>query len=334
MKMEMPHSLVSKRVEQHVSMTALVAIALLSIGAPLLAQIRGIRGTVSDEQGQPLAGVAIVVEIVGISESDTAFSARTIERDQRWQAHTNDKGEYFVRLPHNAVYLLTASEIGFTTLATQIRLSGDGVTAANVRLSRFVPTGRRDQCTTSAALESIERAGRAGAGNPPLARLFTWVASVRIHVPGCHDSPVSQIAQWSHQDLSILLRDLAQLVKFFERIDAGRSEESASIAGGARGALQPDQLVFAIYDRRFTLSELERLLYGSEPLAANQLLTRGAVLHADIAQFATGDLKGAPLVEDGGSKGWRPRTGHWQIGRELLDSIRPNPSNHEDVLRW
>jgi tetratricopeptide (TPR) repeat protein len=79
---------------------------------------------------------------------------------------------------------------------------------------------------------------------------------------------------------------------------------------------------------------LERLVYGGDQLAANRLLKRGAVLHADIAQFALGDLKGAPLVEDGGSKGWRPRTVHWEIGRRLLDGIRPDPSTDEDVFVW
>ena len=61
------------------------------------------------------------------------------------------------------------------------------------------------------------------------------------------------------------------------------------------------------------------------------MLRRGAVFHADIGIFVPGNLSRYPLVEDGGRKGWREGSSHWEIGRALLDGIMPSPGS--DVER-
>jgi predicted Zn-dependent protease len=134
------------------------------------------------------------------------------------------------------------------------------------------------------------------------------------------------VGRWSQDDIERLLRDVRELVKFLQRAHEGRE------AGGGRSAR--DRLILSIYDRRFTLDELERTYYGGASLTANGLLRRGAVLHADIARFIAGRLAGEPLVNDGGRKGWRPGTPHWEIGRELLDGVTPDPASDAGVVLW
>ena len=67
---------------------------------------------------------------------------------------------------------------------------------------------------------------------------------------------------------------------------------------------------------------------------ANDVLLRGAVLHADIGMFVPGDFGRYPLVQDGGRRGWRGGSSHWEVGRQLLDSIAPAPSADAGALLW
>ena len=159
-----------------------------------------------------------------------------------------------------------------------------------------------------------------------LARLLGWLEAVRRHTPGCIDPAASAIGRWQQRELEILLRDTRELAKFLARAEQGRSEQ------GSRQ--DRDSAVFAIYGHRMTLDELERTFYGGESLTANQLLRRAAVLHADIAAHVPGTLSSEPLVEDGGRKGWRAGTTHWEVGRQLLDSITPGPANDAGASLW
>ena len=74
----------------------------------------------------------------------------------------------------------------------------------------------------------------------------------------------------------------------------------------------------------------------------NDLLKRGALLHADIAitrRTEVGyDLPLDPasgyLVGDGEYRGSMGRTVHWVFGRHLLDAVRPSPRDDADVRLW
>ena len=99
----------------------------------------------------------------------------------------------------------------------------------------------------------------------------------------------------------------------------------------AHGAIR---LIFFLYERRFTLDELERGFFGGQPLRPNDLLRRGAILHADIGIFVPGNLDRYPLVQDGGRRGWRGGSPHWDVGRQLLDSIAPAPVADAGALLW
>jgi tetratricopeptide (TPR) repeat protein len=86
------------------------------------------------------------------------------------------------------------------------------------------------------------------------------------------------------------------------------------------------------YARALAKTDLER---------ANQILLRGAVLHADIARLIPEETvrrspnqKTAYIVRDGRWLGVRYLSMHWQLGRSLLDSISPAPAGNAEVRAW
>jgi tetratricopeptide (TPR) repeat protein len=86
------------------------------------------------------------------------------------------------------------------------------------------------------------------------------------------------------------------------------------------------------YARTLARTDLER---------ANQILLRGAALHADIGRLIPEDtVRRSPnqvtayIVRDGRWLGVRYVSIHWRLGRSLLDSVTPEPAGHADVRAW
>lgn len=84
-----------------------------------------------------------------------------------------------------------------------------------------------------------------------------------------------------------------------------------------------------------------RTLARADVERANQMLLRGAALHADIAILLPEDTvrrsptqKAAYVVRDGRWIGTRYISMHWQLGRSLLDSVMPTPASHPGVRDW
>ena len=84
-----------------------------------------------------------------------------------------------------------------------------------------------------------------------------------------------------------------------------------------------------------------RSLAKIDPEQANQILLRGAALHADIGRLIPEDTvrrlprqKSAYIVRDGRWLGVRYLSLHWQFGRSLLDSVTPEPAAHPGVRAW
>jgi len=72
---------------------------------------------------------------------------------------------------------------------------------------------------------------------------------------------------------------------------------------------------------------------------ANDLLLRGAEMHADIARLIPHDLtRQSPrqqrifIISDGREQGTRFVSLHWDLGRSLLDAV--SPPTHPGVLHW
>ena len=84
-----------------------------------------------------------------------------------------------------------------------------------------------------------------------------------------------------------------------------------------------------------------RTLAKTDSARANQMLLRGAALHADIGRLIPDDTvqrspnqKSAYVVRDGRWMGVRYVSIHWQLGRSLLDGVMPNPAAHPGVWAW
>lgn len=84
-----------------------------------------------------------------------------------------------------------------------------------------------------------------------------------------------------------------------------------------------------------------RVLAKTDPERANEILLRGAALHADIAKLIPEDTvrrsakqRTTYISRDGRWVGVRYISIHWQLGRSLLDSVTPDPASHPGVHAW
>jgi tetratricopeptide (TPR) repeat protein len=84
-----------------------------------------------------------------------------------------------------------------------------------------------------------------------------------------------------------------------------------------------------------------RALAKTDASRANQILLRGAALHADIGRLIPEDpvrrsrsQQTAYIVRDGRWLGVRYLSTHWQLGRTLLDSVSPQPAADPGVHDW
>jgi hypothetical protein len=162
----------------------------------------------------------------------------------------------------------------------------------------------------------------AKADDPALLRLLQWLDCVRLHTPGEADLTVTEIGNWWQADFPPLIGDLRRLSTFLQR---------------ARERPVGTPVTIQLYNRRFTLAEIEIIFHG------NETLRRGAVLHADIAVLG-GDASRSRsntavdssyfVVNDGRGSGVRHESAHWQVGRALLDGITPSPANDPGARLW
>ncbi len=78
-----------------------------------------------------------------------------------------------------------------------------------------------------------------------------------------------------------------------------------------------------------------------DPERANQILLRGAALHADIAKLIPDEATrrserqlSVYTIKDGRWEGVKYLSMHWQLGRSLLDAVVPAPATNPDVRAW
>jgi tetratricopeptide (TPR) repeat protein len=298
------------------------AVVLLATAITALAQIQRIQGTVVDEEGKPVAGAGIEVTIVILA--DAVFAVRN--NDQTIRAQTNANGDYIVTVPAAREYRVTAAKEGLGSDQINVVAARSGLVTANLTLWKSPPAPITAPCGVNAAVGAFARSPLSTGAPPGLSRLLGWLEAVHLHTPGCNDAPAIDVGRLALRDIEVLLRDVKVLVEFLRRV------EEARMVYAARGRADRDQLIFFIYERRFTLDELQRQFFGNQALVANELLLRAAVMHADVAIFGPTEFGRHPLVEDGGRRGWRGGSSHWEVGRQLLESV--TPSAHDAALLW
>ena len=192
-------------------------------------------------------------------------------------------------------------------------------------------------------------------------RLATWLTAVEQHQSGSADASVLELRTWSRESLYSIWLDVGTIVSLIRDPDIGiffapvepqpfvPPSRQTNVPGSSR-VQRPTQIM---YSRR----ELTELRVMARDVAArggeNRLLKRGAVLHADVAMLAPaqgtayGGVQRGPrritlYVTDGQQAGLEDAASHWEMGRRLLDKVRPalardsrpDPASDMTVRAW
>ena len=190
---------------------------------------------------------------------------------------------------------------------------------------------------TAVAGANVERGVPArGVGRQPdkteawLERLTSWLRTVEEHEPGAKDTPALIMGSATEAELDAVRIDFLALLAIQREVNRRQ----------VRGR------VIRYRDASFTVAKIEHILglTGSEAADSNasRILTRGAILHADVAMLVLPDMPwqigcSAPsvvIVRDGHQIGTGCTGIHWAFGRALLDAVQPDPSKDPLVRLW
>ena len=207
-------------------------------------------------------------------------------------------------------------------------------------------------------------------------QLSVWLKSLDRHVPGEADEASDVVSSWSNEQLQTLWVDVSNLVALMRHTDAGRfvftpvgsrnqvlidytplqlARLRAFACAGA-GLLNDDAVCIKIRAAQSVDAELRALAVHARASRdagdPNYTIRRGALMHADIAM--AGPLSKTPVdtrpslapqsflmrTSDGQAQDLGQVAIHWEIGRMLLDDVRPkgalkpSPSTDEMVRLW
>jgi hypothetical protein len=196
-----------------------------------------------------------------------------------------------------------------------------------------------------------------------ITRLEAWLSAIDRHEPGVEDEAVRQVGSWNQEALHVIWVDVLSLVSLVREPDVNLfyfSEQKPTT--GPTRQLTPLQTAGS-RQVFYTVKELERLRELAlkisperTPGPENDVVKRGAMLHADIAmaypfgQAASGNEgRGSPagltlFMNDGQQLGLQGTVSHWTMGRRLLERVRPlesktpktvpNPGGDATVRLW
>ena len=201
--------------------------------------------------------------------------------------------------------------------------------------------------------------------SPRITRLERWLSAIASHRPGAVDDSVRLINSWNQEQLRLVWVDVSSIVSLVREPDIQLfyvSEPQTRSTGPTRpvSPLATNRSTQVLY----TVGELRRLRAIAKTVSPtskagpeNDILKRGAMLHADIAIMTPVDNRGGAsdtrpgpgglmlFMNDGQQLGLQEVVSHWNMGRRLLDRVRPvdtkdgmktvpNPAGDEDVRRW
>jgi tetratricopeptide (TPR) repeat protein len=212
---------------------------------------------------------------------------------------------------------------------------------------------------------SARQPSRAEEVPPRIARLERWLSAIASHRPGALDDSLRLVYGWNQEQLRLIWIDVRTIVSLVRVPDVALfyiTEES-----GVSGPGQQGQQVSSLATTRsrqvlYTIGELRRLRQlaktvssDGKPGPENDTLKRGALLHADIAVLGLKVVSGPSdrpgpggltlFMNDGQQLGLQNTISHWNMGRRLLDAVRPvdsksslqtrpDPAADDFVRRW
>ena len=159
-------------------------------------------------------------------------------------------------------------------------------------------------------------------------RLEVWVSAVIRHEPRSYDDPLKQISEWSSEDLRWVSIDLASLVTLVRDPDTRLFFMPPEVGPQNPLVTRTQQLKYSDGDLK-RLRGMAASIGGRADGRENQLLRRGAMLHADIAMLApdagsagSGGLVRYHLPMNDGRPGKVVTTvNHFEMGRRILDRV-------------
>jgi tetratricopeptide (TPR) repeat protein len=175
-----------------------------------------------------------------------------------------------------------------------------------------------------------------------LDRLRQWLAAVERHEPGASDEPLIRVASWDRKTLWLVWMDVGTIVSFVRDPDIGLffTPSEPEPFSGVFKTLQSSRLAMQVIPytrediRRLRTIAVDVMNHGGE----DRILKRGAVLHADIAM--RGAIEPSPeasargrrsetvvlLFSDGQQTSVEDAGVQWEMGRRLLDKVKPKSS--------
>lgn len=198
---------------------------------------------------------------------------------------------------------------------------------------------------------------------PRITRLERWLDATSAHRPGSLDDSVRLVRTWNQQQLRLVWVDVLTIVSLIRQPDVSIFYVSEPVRGGQNARqISPvatnrsQQVLYTIGELRRLREIAKQVSAGGKPGRENDLLKRGAMLHADIeilvgrsdvpASNASPGPGGATLrMDDGQQLGLTNTVSHWNMGRRLLEYVRPlesktvfktrpDPGADETVRRW
>jgi tetratricopeptide (TPR) repeat protein len=181
--------------------------------------------------------------------------------------------------------------------------------------ARLIAAGAVAICFGGAAPAGQSPPVRARAASTVSTELTAWLFAVSRHTPGQQDHWVATLASWNRGDVNGVVDELKKLLASVDR------------------ETRPDTAVWSLPLYPYGVSDVPSL---------NRLLTRAAILHAEVAFFnhteagysLPPDDRRNIVVADGRTLGTVAGTFHWEAGRTLLDEVRPSPTADDDVRLW
>jgi tetratricopeptide (TPR) repeat protein len=186
-------------------------------------------------------------------------------------------------------------------------------------------------------------------------RLQQWLDAVEQHEPGVADESLQRVASWDRTTVWRVWIDVTAIVSLVRDPNVGVFYEpiEAEPFSGIFRSLTPRFRTRVISYGWNDVKRL-RLIAGdvTDRGGEDRMLKRGASLHADIvmlesSQSLAPDRRGRSAVfmvymTDGQQTGVDDGAVHWEMGRRLLDRVRPkdtrklgaDPGADETVRRW
>jgi hypothetical protein len=197
-----------------------------------------------------------------------------------------------------------------------------------------------------------------------ITRFETWLTAIAAHRPGVLDESVRLAGTWDQQQLRLIWMDALSVVSLVREPDvslffvtepgwAGYSTRQISPVATNRA----QQVLYTVGELRRLRAIARRVSPQGTPGPENDILKRGAMLHADVEMLphtrgdaSASDARPGPagttvFMDDGTQLGLANTVSHWDMGRRLLDRVRPldskdtlktrpDPGADQIVRRW